>query len=82
MESFKQYLLTQMINDEIISEEQAASYEEDDNLSVDTLFQDTDLEPYDLENYVSQFREHCNAMGVSPDWDVEDLESAIGTPLN
>ena len=64
--SFKEWLYEQLVNDDIIDD--STSVEE---VSEAMLLEDTELEEYDIENYRSQFVEHCAGLGVQPKWDVE-----------
>lgn len=65
--SFKEWLYDQLVNDSCIDEEEVSI----DEISEDFLISCTDVDTYDIENYKSQFKEHCTFVGVNPIWDVE-----------
>lgn len=64
--SFKEWLYDQLVTDGIIDD--STELEE---LTESMLFEDTEVDSYDIENYKEQFLEHCSAIGASPVWDVD-----------
>lgn len=64
--SFKEWLYVQLLNDNVIDDSTDVS-----EISEEMVLEDTELEEYDIENYRTQFVEHCDSLGVEPTWDVE-----------
>lgn len=65
--SYREWLYYQLIGDEVIDEDDYTTEE----LTKEVILQETEVEELDLENYESQFIEHCKGLGVDPDWDLE-----------
>lgn len=65
--SYKEWLYTQLENDGYIDSEEVDRSE----ISYDFLRTTTEVDGYDLDNYESQFAEHCLNQGVTADWDVD-----------
>ena len=66
--SFKEWLYDELVNDDVIDSEEVELYELTESFLMDT----TELTEDDLEAYRSQFVEHCENKGVTPEWDVDE----------
>lgn len=68
MESYSVWLYDELENDGVID----SSEVELEDLTTSFLLSTTDLFEDDLNNYAAQYREHCENLGVTPIFDLED----------
>ena len=68
MENYSEWLYLQLDNDGIIDTSETSI----DEITDQFLLECTDLEVCDLDNYRSQFEEHCQHLGVKPNFDVPE----------
>lgn len=68
MPTFKEWLLAQLYEEEIIEEDDF----DPDTVTKDELLSCTDLDAADLENYETEYKEMCQREAHEPLWDLED----------
>lgn len=66
--SYKEWLYFELVNDGVIDSDEYAV----DEISKDILLDTTVLDEIDFDNYEEQFKEHCDASGETPVWDLDD----------
>ena len=75
MDSFKEYLLGEMVAEELITDEEADDLRSDD-FDMDSLIGSTDVDEYDLQNYAEAYSKACSENGVTPNWDLDGFVAA------
>ena len=64
--SFKEWLHSTLIQEGVIDDDF------DDDFDFDQLMTETELSHEDYEQYKEEFNRHCESIGQTPIWDVED----------
>lgn len=66
--SYKKWLYEELLERELITEE---DFESIDVFNEEDLLQTTEVESFDLEEFASEFANHCKLCKVEPIWDFE-----------